>query len=72
MTSQRPSQPSATSELAAGLSVARQLVGAEVLVIDRDEQVREGLSELLAEASEEEAAELADEVARVESALADG
>ena len=51
MTAQRPSQPSGSAELTAGLSVARQLVGAEVLVIDRDPQVREGLMELLAEAS---------------------
>ena len=51
MTAQRPSQPSGSAELTAGLSVVRQLVGAEVLVIDRDPQVREGLMELLAEAS---------------------
>ena len=34
-----------------GASVARELVGAEVLVIDRDEGVRSGMSELLAAAS---------------------
>lgn len=51
MTSQRPSQPSGAPDLSASMSVVRQLVGAEVLVIDRDEGVREGLSELLAEAS---------------------
>ena len=33
------------------MSIVRQLVGAEVLVIDRDQGVREGLVELLAEAS---------------------
>jgi len=51
VTAQRPRTPSPGSELTASLSVARQLVGAEVLVIDRDQGVREGLIELLAEAS---------------------
>lgn len=51
MTAQRPPTPSPAAELTSSLSVARQLVGAEVLVIDRDQGVRDGLIDLLAEAS---------------------
>ena len=51
MTAPRSSPPSSAAELTSSMSVVRQLVGAEVLVIDRDEGVRQGLIELLAEAS---------------------
>ena len=51
MTAQRPSPPPGAAVLTSSMSVVRQLVGAEVLVIDRDAGVREGLMELLAEAS---------------------
>jgi DNA-binding NarL/FixJ family response regulator len=45
VTSQRNNQ--SMSSDASGMSLVRQLVGAEVLVIDHDQQVRDGLSELL-------------------------
>jgi DNA-binding NtrC family response regulator len=51
VTAQRPPTQSPAAQLTSSASIVRQLVGAEVLVIDRDPGVREGLIELLAEAS---------------------